>query len=85
MELRFSQRRDCLVAPSPVHGHCYCPQLLDVLRDPRYESTFGHGDSSPQRQTVSLQTSLSVVADGKPLAPVHCDKAQNEDYVLDLV
>ena len=34
---------------------------------------------------MPLQTSLSVMAGGKWLAPVRWDKASNEGYVLDLV
>ena len=70
MERRFSQSWGWLVAPSPVHSHGYCPRLLSVVRDPRYESSFGHLFHSRRQSMVKRPILINVVDDTRTVVPV---------------
>jgi len=73
MERQVSQRRVCMVVPSPFRSHCYFPRLLAVVRGHRYESNVGHLLHSRRQSIVKCRILINVVDNTRTVTPVPSD------------
>ena len=64
-----SQRQVCLVVPSPVHNHCYCPRLLGVVQGGNLEHLF----HSRRQSIIKHHVLINVVDNTRTVTPVPSD------------